>query len=217
MIYAIGDIHGCHDQLLVLLAKIKAHAGNRPSLGVFLGDYVDRGPKSRNVVNQVIGLCSSKRGESAVKWHAIKGNHEEMMVANLALPDITDHWICNGGGTTVASYAKHEEQMQAHGKWMAKLPSHFETEHYYFVHAGISPRYKLGEQPEEVKLWIRNWQGDDPDMGKHIVYGHSPEKKPRLMAHSTGLDTGAFYWGTLTCGVFDETKAAGPVDILEAK
>ena len=65
-------------------------------------------------------------------------------------------------------------------------------------------------------LWTRNWWGHDDDFGKHIVYGHTPFDEPKLMAHSTGLDTGAVYGGVLSAGVFDPTSPAGPVRVLTA-
>lgn len=214
MIYAIGDIHGCHDQLLVLLAKIKAHAGRRPYRGIFLGDYVDRGPKSRQVVNQVRGLVTGRGGHGT--WQALKGNHEDMMVTALAGKDDMEMWPLNGGKETLASYEGHESELRDHGKWFETLPTMIETENHVFVHAGLSPRYSLAEQPEQVLLWIRGWERDNHDFGKHVVYGHTPKKAPMLLGHSSGLDTGCFYYGVLTCGVFDDAVNAGPVEILQA-
>lgn len=213
MIYAIGDIHGCHDQLLVLLAKIKAHAGRQPYRAVFLGDYVDRGPKSREVVNQIRGLVTGRGGHGT--WTAIKGNHEEMMVAGVN-NTLCDFWTTNGGGETLKSYEGREAEMREHAAWLNTLPTWYETENHVFVHAGLSTRYSLAEQPDEVRMWIRGWEKDDHDFGKHVVYGHTPKKEPNLRINSSGLDTGAFYYGTLTCGVFDETKNAGPVEIIQA-
>lgn len=213
-IYAIGDVHGCHDQLLVLLAKIKAHAGHRPYRAIFLGDYVDRGPKSREVVNQVRGLVTGRGGHGM--WQALKGNHEEMMAGHLVGTDSLDMWHCNGGAQTLASYKGREDEMREHAKWLASLPTIIETENHIFVHAGLSPRYSIAEQPEEVRLWIRNWENDDHNFGKHVVYGHTPRKTPKLLGNSSGLDTGAFYYGTLTAGVFDETRPTGPVELLQA-
>lgn len=213
MIYAIGDIHGCYDQLLVLLAKIKAHAGRRKYRAIFLGDYVDRGPKSREVVNQVRGLVTGRGGHG--KWSALKGNHEEMFYAGSQNADL-EFWIENGGRETLASYEGRQAELQEHAAWLNTLPTWLETEHHVFVHAGLSPRYPLAEQPDEVRMWIRGWEKDDHDFGKHVVYGHTPKKEPNLRLHSSGLDTGAFYWGTLTCGVFDDAKAGGPVELLSA-
>ena len=92
-----------------------------------------------------------------------------------------------------------------------------ETENHVFVHAGLSPRYALSEQPDEVRLWIRGWEKEDHDFGKHVVYGHTPHDVPVLRPHSTGLDTGACFGGPLSIGVFDAAAKAGPVDILEAR
>jgi serine/threonine protein phosphatase 1 len=214
LIYAIGDVHGCYDQLLVLLAKIEAHAGHNPYRAVFLGDYIDRGPKSREVVNQVRGLVNRCGGPR--KWQAIKGNHEAMMAASIAGNDSLEIWQCNGGEQTLASYADRHDEMREHAAWLSSLPLIIETENHIFVHAGLSPRYSLEEQPEEILLWIRNWEDADHDFGKHVVYGHTPRKTPKLLANSSGLDTGAFYFGTLTAGVFDADKCSGPIEILDS-
>lgn len=214
LIYAIGDIHGCHAQLLVLLAKIKAHAGRTPYRGIFLGDYVDRGPKSREVVNQVRGLVTGRGGHGV--WQALKGNHEAMMVDALAGKDSMEMWPLNGGKETLVSYEGHDAEMRDHAKWLATLPTMIETENHVFVHAGCSPRYSLTDQPEEVLLWIRGWERDNHDFGKHVVYGHTPKKTPVLLGHSSGLDTGACFWGTLTAGVFDSSKPTGPIELLAA-
>lgn len=213
-IYAIGDIHGCHDQLLVLLAKIKAHAGHTPYIGVFLGDYIDRGPKSREVVNQVRGLVTGRGGHG--KWVALRGNHEDMLAADLAGNDNMEMWRCSGGRETLASYGDRISELREHAAWLGSLPTMFGTKNHVFVHAGLSPRYSLFEQPEEVLLWIRGWEKTDHDFGKHVVYGRTPFRVPKLMTNSTGLDTGAFCWGTLTCGVFDADQKAGPFELLVA-
>lgn len=214
-IYAIGDVHGCYDKLLVVVAKIKAHAGVKPYRVVFLGDYVDRGPDSRRVVNLVRGLVTGKGTHG--KWFAIRGNHEDIMATALAGNDSLDMWECNGGGETKASYRGYEAEMREHSTWLQSLPAKFETENHIFVHAGLSPRYSLDNQPEEVLLWIRGWERDNHDFGKHVVYGHTPRKAPLLLRYSSGLDTGACFDGPLTVGVFDAAEASGPVEILEAR
>lgn len=212
LIYAIGDIHGCHDQLLVLIAKIKAHSGRRPYRAIFLGDYVDRGPKSREVVHQVRTLVTGSGGLGT--WQALRGNHEDIMAAGVN-NTLDEFWKKYGGVETLKSYEGHEAELHEDAKWLASLPAMIETEHHIFVHAGVSPRYALNEQPDVVLLWIRDWEDDAHDFGKHIVYGHTPRRAPKLLAHSSGLDTGAVYHGTLTAGVFDETKPEGPVELLQ--
>ena len=101
LIYAIGDVHGCHDQLLVAVAKIKAHACGKAFLAVFLGDYIDRGPKSREVVNLVLGLVTSK--DHSGQWRALRGNHECLLAEYLAGDDLLDTWKDNGGDETLES------------------------------------------------------------------------------------------------------------------
>lgn len=214
LIYAVGDVHGCHDQLLAAVAKIRTHAKARPYRVVFLGDYVDRGPKSREVVHLVHGLVTGE--ETRGSWFALKGNHEDMMIAASTDRRSLYHWFDNGGAETEASYDGFGDQKQQHLTWLSSLPTKLEMENHIFVHAGLSPRYSLSEQPEEVLLWIRGWENEDHDWGKHVVYGHTPHENPVLRPNSTGLDTGACFGGPLSVGVFDAAAKTGPVDILEA-
>jgi serine/threonine protein phosphatase 1 len=214
LIYAIGDVHGCHDQLLAAVAKIKAHAKSRPYRAYFLGDYIDRGPKSREVVNLVRGLVSGNGSHG--DWFALRGNHEDMMLAALTDDDEVETWSMNGGDKTRESYHGREPEMFHDARWLNSLPAILQTENYCFVHAGLSPRYGLDAQPEEVVLWIRGWERENYDFGKHVIYGHTPKPRPDLRVFSTGLDTGAFMGGPLTVGVFDGEVCAGPIDILEA-
>jgi len=215
LIYAVGDIHGCHDQLLAAVAKIAAHAKARSYRVVFLGDYVDRGPKSREVVTLVHRLVTGN--ETRGRWFALKGNHEDMMIAASTDSRAVWHWIDNGGDETEASYAGFADEKRRHLIWLSSLPTMIEMENHIFVHAGLSPRYALSEQPEEVLLWIRGWEKDDHDYGKHVVYGHTPRDNPALRPNSTGLDTGACFGGPLSIGVFDAATKAGPIEILEAR
>lgn len=214
LIYAIGDIHGCYDRLRAALAKIEAHAGLRPYSGIFLGDYVDRGPQSREVVNQVRELVAEPK--RCGTWRALRGNHERMMIDAARDPAWLDKWLSYGADATLRSYEGQERALADHRRWLAGLPTMIETEYHVFVHAGCSTRYPLADQPEAIRLWIRSWEKDDPDFGKHIVYGHTPRTRPLLLAHSSGLDTGACYGGPLTVGVFDAEVAGGPIDILAA-
>lgn len=217
LIYAIGDIHGQLDQLRVLLAEIKRHAGANAYRGIFMGDYVDRGARSREVVNLVRAKVTGP-GHGFGTWAALRGNHEEMMAEEWQKADADDAlWRANGGRETLKSYEGHMGELARDAAWAMTLPTHIETENHIFVHAGLSPRYCLAEQPDAVKLWIRGWEKDDYNFGKHVVYGHTPRDRPRLRRFSTGLDTGACYGGPLTCGVFEADKCAGPVEILEAK
>lgn len=214
LIYAVGDIHGCYDQLRAAVAKIRTHAGAQPYRVIFLGDYVDRGPHSRAVVDLVKDLVTD-RSTSGI-WRALRGNHEQMMIAAERGGSMAQ-WLGNGGAETLASYAGYRNEMRQHIEWLETLPAMIETENHIFVHAGLSPRYALADQPEEVLLWSRGWQKQDHDFGKHVVYGHQAAEELELRRFSSGLDTGACYGGALTVGVFDAEVNAGPVDILEAR
>jgi serine/threonine protein phosphatase 1 len=213
LIYAVGDIHGCHDQLRAAVAKIRDHAGSRPYDVIFLGDYVDRGPDSRAVVELVQDRVAD-RGANGI-WRALRGNHEQMMIAAEHGHDIS-LWLRNGGFRTEDSYSGYRDTMRRHVEWMQELPTLIETEHHIFVHAGLSPRHSLAEQPEEVLLWTRGWQKHDHDFGKHVVYGHQAAETAELRPFSSCLDTGACYGGPLTVGVFDSGVNSGPVELLEA-
>lgn len=212
LIYAVGDIHGCYDQLRAAVAKIKTHAGANPYRVIFLGDYVDRGPHSRAVVNLVKDLVTD-RSTSCI-WRALRGNHEQMMIAATRGESMAQ-WLGNGGTETLASYAGYRDEMRRHAEWLTTLPAMIETENHIFVHAGLSPRYALTKQPEEVLLWSRGWQKQDHDFGKHVVYGHQAAEGLELRRFSTGLDTGACYRGPLTVGMFEARVNGGPVDIIE--
>jgi serine/threonine protein phosphatase 1 len=212
-IYAVGDIHGCYDQLRAAVAKIKSHAGASFHRVIFLGDYVDRGKDSRAVVALVKDLVTD--GSPPGIRRALRGNHEQMMIdASRGQGHLL--WLDNGGIETEESYAGYRSEMQRHIEWMEALPTMIETENHIFVHAGLTPRHSLTDQPEEVLLWSRGWQKRDHDFGKHVVYGHQASEGLDLRPFSSGLDTGACYGGPLTVGVFDESVMAGPVEIIQA-
>jgi len=213
LIYAIGDIHGCYEKLLALVAKVRGHAGPRPFHAIFLGDYVDRGPDSRRVVELVRRLTAG--ADLHAKWSALRGNHEAMMIAALR-GDHADKWLSNGGKETTASYGESKTEMIEHAQWLEERPTMIRTQNHCFVHAGCSPQYSLEQQPESVLLWVRGWEKENHNFKKHIVYGHTPNKEPLLLRYSSGLDTGACYGGPLTCGVFKADSARGPIEILQA-
>jgi len=215
LIYAIGDIHGCYGKLLVALAKIEAHADGRAFRAIFLGDYIDRGPASREVVNRVKDLVNGKDA-SGGKWQALKGNHEAMMVEAVLHHRDIGMWERNGGDATIRSYRGYATELEDHARWMDTLPTMIEAEHHAFVHAGCSSGYTLADQPEEVRLWTRGWEHEDHDFGKHIVYGHDARDSLNLRRFSSGLDTGACYGGPLSVGVFDAAAGGGPIAILSS-
>lgn len=218
--YAIGDIHGEYDLLQELLTKIKDHG---EGLLVFLGDYIDRGPKSAQVVGLVRNLVQSGKAV------ALKGNHEDMMVSAFDAwwewdPTGNPYFLYNGGDKTVESYQdrfglnKTYFAMGVDAQWMEKLPLYYQDNHRIYVH-GFAPTYE--EDPKEFDpksvLWDRYDSSEDQGwFGKHVVHGHTPKRSVELKVNRTNLDTGAVFYGTLTCGVFQDDLPGGPIEIIQA-
>ncbi len=145
--FAVGDIHGCLEQLEALLASIESVvAGGRV---VFLGDLVDRGPDSRGVVERIMG--GPRR--AGWEWITLKGNHEAMLLAARKGQAEMSLWLTNGGEETMASYCGAIPL--SHLVWMAELPSLVIDRHRIFVHAGVDETIPLEEQGDDILLWIR--------------------------------------------------------------
>jgi serine/threonine protein phosphatase 1 len=218
LVYAVGDVHGRLDVLEPLLHDIAedvvaTRAAERPLL-VFLGDYVDRGPSSRAVVDLVLRL----QADSFFETVALKGNHEEALLQFLDEPSFGATWMEHGGGTTLASYGllppvtrtDPEVWQQARDAFDAVLPADhrrfYETLRlmeivgdYAFVHAGVRPGVPLEEQAERDLLWIRHeFLQDRGPFGKVIVHGHTPAEEAQLTRHRLGIDTGAYATGVLS-------------------
>lgn len=201
--YAIGDVHGRFDLLTRALDEIGDLEAQDAKL-VMLGDYVDRGPQSREVVDELIRRSADDRVV------CLRGNHEEMMVAGLEDPGAGSQWLSNGGSATLASYGG--KVPPKHVTWLRSLPVSYETAHQFFVHAGVRPGVPLDSQDPEEMVWIRRrFLDSDEDFGKHVVHGHTPARAPELRFNRSNLDTGAFQSGTLTVGVFD--GPGGPVEV----
>jgi len=218
VVYAIGDIHGRADLLLDVLGRIRtretARGGQEKACVIFLGDYVDRGPQSRQVIEHIIAF--SCEGLSDVV--TLKGNHEEMMLKFLVGDSVGSEWIKLGGAATLRSYGvqpPHPEAPQAEFEAARKLfvqavsPEHVafleglqlwvERGDYVFVHAGVKPDVPIADQHERDLLWIRGEFGRcERPSSKVVVYGHTPSSKPKLERWKIGLDTGAYMSGRLT-------------------
>lgn len=215
--YAIGDVHGCHDLLVALLGKIRDHAAGRQHRLVFLGDYIDRGPNSAGVVATVMDL-KAKDPDHVV---CLRGNHEDMLLMAVADLGKALWWFENGGDATMASFAAMTPRAipQQVVDWMAGLPTLWEDERRYFVHAGFVPGCPVSRQTDDDKLWIREpFLSVDHDFGKHVVHGHTPVSSglPELRPYRTNLDTAAVFGRALTAGIFDDKQAA-PVGFLQSK
>jgi serine/threonine protein phosphatase 1 len=205
--YAIGDIHGRLDLLMDLLSQIITHANGRSCKLVFLGDYIDRGPDSAGVL-ALVRRFQQHWPESVI---CLKGNHEAMLLEVVTEPAVTSWWLGNGGDNTLVSFGvSHPGDLPADVlSWIAGLPTLYEDEHRYFVHAGLHPDLSLSEQDDQTKLWIRDeFLLVDYDFGKHVVHGHTPSQTggPELRPYRTNLDTGAVFGGPLTAGVFMDER-----------
>ena len=226
--YAVGDVHGRLDLLRRAVDAIAEHVGDRPFRVVLLGDYVDRGPDSRGVIEFLIDL---QRRWSVV---CLKGNHEELMIQAIADPGARrlERWLEYGGEETLRSYGLSRDDdlaagvPQEHLRWMAGLPRTTGDGHRIYVHAGLMPGTPAHRQKDETCLWIRErfLQGRPGDFEAHVVHGHTPvwEGKPdpcepELLEHRTNIDTGAFATGVLTVAVFDADSPGGPIEILRVQ
>lgn len=208
--FAVGDIHGCLEQLDVLLTSIESAApGGRV---IFLGDLVDRGPDSRGVVERIMA-GPTKPGW---QWVTLKGNHEEMLVDARKGAAEMSLWLMNGGHETLESYGGAIPL--SHLVWMAELPSILIEPYRIFVHAGVDETIPLEEQGDDILLWMRT----DPNYsgyywGMHLCHGHTPSRSnPRTVGNRTNVDSGAVFGGLLSCAVFDDDVPGGPIEFLVA-
>jgi len=202
-VFAIGDLHACPEELDVLLDALRP--GGTDTL-VFLGDYVDRGPEARVLIERLLRL--REEGPETV---FLRGNHEDMLLDYLGFPGrYADAYRANGGMPTLVSYgvprgvrgeAAAALLPVAHLQFLLDLRSMYESGRFLFVHAGIRPGVPLADQDEEDLLWIREesfarWH----DLPYTVVYGHTPQREVHLaLPYYIGLDTGLVYGNKLSC------------------
>jgi serine/threonine protein phosphatase 1 len=200
-IYAIGDIHGHLDSLERLMEKIKPDL-EKDQL-VFMGDYIDRGPHSKGVVDYVLRLRNTAPPQNVV---CLKGNHEAMFLNFLQGEDM-ELFLFNGGLSTIKDYwGRHWKDLEKlvlppdHDKFFRELKLYYETPDYIFVHGGLKPGVPLKEQDEEDLLWIRGeFITAMDDFGRKVIFGHTPFRQPLVLPNKIGIDTGAVYGNFLTC------------------
>jgi serine/threonine protein phosphatase 1 len=223
-LYAVGDIHGHFDKIRNLVERCRTdsleHGASAIQL-IFVGDYIDRGPKSREVIEYLIDI-QTKTDDKVI---CLKGNHEALVVAAARgtldrLGNITlENWLANAGGSaTLSSYgaAAVSDIPEHHIAWMESLPWSYDDGHRFFVHAGVNPAIRLAELREHEALWIREpFLSSNKDYGRLIVHGHTPifSHKPELRANRLNLDTAAGYGGPLSAAVFDPTETL-PVSFI---
>jgi serine/threonine protein phosphatase 1 len=215
--FAVGDIHGQNEKLGALLDRCWKLSDGRAARFVFLGDYIDRGPDSRAVIDTLIDL-QARQPNLVI---CLRGNHEASLLAIVAGNESIFPTWCNknGGITTLKSYGVGDpaEIPATHLRWLNMLPLFHDDGRRFFVHAGIDPQRTLAEQREDDLLWIREpFLSSDIDFGRLIVHGHTPQHNfiPDQRPNRLNLDTAAAYGGPLTAALFDDSRTA-PIDLIQ--
>ncbi len=229
-IYAVGDIHGRVDLLREIQALIlddaKTASAHGAALGgrkilVYLGDYIDRGPSSMEVLDHLISTDKTNE-ELGFESVYLKGNHEDYFLRFMASGELGKAWMNNGGaallnnfGLELSANSSPEEFVETasllrrmlspdHRCFLMGLQTYFEYHEYYFVHAGIRPGVSLQNQRIQDMLWIRDdFMNSNIDFGKIIVHGHTIGDAPEIMANRISIDTGAYLSNRLTCVVIE--------------
>jgi serine/threonine protein phosphatase 1 len=218
-VYAIGDIHGCLSELRALKAMIAADNAGRTAATVkliYLGDYIDRGPDSMGVLDEV------RSPLDGVATIYLKGNHEVMLEQFIADPVLARDWLRNGGLETLASFGVDGRMANLgidleglrdalvtsfgpdRSAWLPTLRLQVRFGDYFFCHAGVRPGIPLDEQKDVDLLWIRYpFLSSRRDFGAVVVHGHTPGAEPELRRNRINLDTACFATGRLTAAVFD--------------
>lgn len=221
-VYAIGDIHGRVDLLQTLHQKILEDAASAPSAvtkaAVFLGDYVDRGLNSKEVIDLLLD-----RPLPGFETIHLKGNHEQAMLDFLKDASIGPSWLRFGGNETLYSYgvrvpseipaaerprqlqiALSEALPQTHVTFLSELRLSLIIGDYAFVHAGIRPGIPIENQVPEDLLWIRKeFIESKRNHGKIVVHGHTITREPEICPNRIGIDTGAYASNVLTSLVLE--------------
>jgi serine/threonine protein phosphatase 1 len=225
-IYAIGDVHGCLNELHAAEARIAQDVDRtgRAGLVVLLGDYIDRGPSSCQVVEHLL-----KPSQLGLRRLALCGNHDDVFSKFIEEPDLYMDWLALGGEQTLMSYGidlRHltsrskgrggdlrallaEAIPASHKEFLSHLPICLKIGNILFVHAGLRPRLLLADQQDEDLMWIRDpFLTEGPGQPILVVHGHTPQPEPSLGPGRIGIDTGAYYTGNLTVLKIDGDEKA---------
>ena len=222
-VYAIGDIHGRADLLGRLHKQILDDAKTAPDrrkVVVYVGDYIDRGPGSFDVIDGLI-----EQPLEGFEHHCLKGNHEDMLIEFLETGNHGETWIMNGGREALDSYSygislwdllsdlqdleKVRQKLrqaipESHWKFLTGLEMHHTEGDYLFVHAGIRPGVEIQDQEDFDLMWIREeFLDSEADLGHMVVHGHSTRPEPEIRSNRIGIDTGAWNTNQLTALVLE--------------
>lgn len=216
-IIVIGDLHGYYEPLAELLEKIKVE---EEDLVIFIGDYIDRGPESKLVVDKLMELKFLYKNIIF-----LKGNHEDMLLGSMGFTAVVQDlntWLYNGGARTLKSYGVRIDEIgnlirtwnpTEHGRLMREyfpeghldffldLGLYVETQNYFFCHAGISPKSTIGEGKRNTfdLLWMRDHiYAENPPWEKTVVCGHTPLSDVLITEKLICIDTGLYYYGRLS-------------------
>jgi len=223
-IYAIGDVHGRYDLLLRLLDQIEADdkSVRQPADThvVMLGDLIDRGPQSREIIDFFL-----KSPPSFARFHFVMGNHEEMLLRLIDNPESSalPHFLRYGGRETFESYGAPQIVLdmpdrfapdtlpyyvpEAHRQFLRTMHDGLQFGDYFFTHAGIRPGVPLEEQDREDLRWIRApFLDSDQDHGVVVVHGHTVRNEVEMRPNRIGIDTGAYATGILTALGLEATQ-----------
>jgi len=185
--YVVGDIHGCYEELCKLLHYIEKDAAGEKYKIIFVGDYVDRGPKSKEVVELIQDL-------QKIGHYAIMGNHEDMLI---------NGELMYAKETLKSFHSNHLPKNFA--EWMQSLPKYYEDETIFVAHAGMQPMVSPSDQTDIWLLWYRYERGQPANMGKHFYHGHTPAIGwVEGAVDRTNVDTGCVYGGHLTAAIVSD-------------
>lgn len=211
-LYAIGDIHGCSEALKKLLPLIEEDRAGAPAKIVFLGDYIDRGPDSPGVIEQLITLKNNP--QEGVEYVFLKGNHEDLLEGYLENdPHRESTFLYNGGGATINQYQIQAVHLGRHRtEFFMDLETIHQDGSFVFVHAGIDPFKSLLEQSYDDKIWSRDYVKYDGDFyhDVFVVHGHTPVEDITIFRNQMNIDTGCVFgksyseYGKLTAVRLDD-------------
>lgn len=205
---AIGDIHGCSQSLKALWEKLEPFSD---ASFIFIGDYIDRGPDSKGVVDFLL------KAQNERNCIFLRGNHEQMLLDSFHSKR-EYNWLLNGGDTTLESYGVEgaDQIPDDHLEFYINTKLYYQTDDYFFVHAGVPPHQPIwksieSEENNDFFLWGRDHiDSFETPWEKTVIFGHTPRPYPIQKKNMIGIDTGCVYeklgYGKLTAVLLPEQQ-----------